>query len=218
MRFCDRTDAGKQLAAALAQYRGQAGVVLALPRGGVVLGVEVAESLGMPLDLVIPRKIGHPMQPEYAIAAVAENGELAANDAEVRRVDPQWFRETVAREQAEARRRRTLYVAGRAPLALAGKLAILVDDGIATGLTMFAAIRDVKQRGPARTVVAVPVAPADTMARLRHEVDAVVTLDDGEYFLGAVGAYYNSFPQVSDDEVVALMKRMKYDEKAEAQA
>ena len=106
MRFRDRTDAGKQLAAALAQYRGQAGVVLALPRGGVVLGVEVAESLGMPLDLVIPRKIGHPMQPEYAIAAVAENGELAANDAEVRRVDPKWFRETVAREQAEAKRRR----------------------------------------------------------------------------------------------------------------
>lgn len=216
MRFRDRTDAGKRLATALASYAGQAGVVLALPRGGVVLGVEVAESLGMPLDLVIPRKIGHPQQPEYAIAAVAENGELATNDAEVRRVDPQWFRETVAREQAEARRRRTLYVGGRAPLALAGKLAILVDDGIATGLTMFAAIRDVKQRGPARTVVAVPVAPADTVARLRREVDAVVTLDEGEYFLGAVGAYYDDFPQVSDDEVVALMRRWAPSETLEA--
>jgi predicted phosphoribosyltransferase len=190
--------------------------VLALPRGGVVLGVEVAESLGMPLDLVIPRKIGHPQQPEYAIAAVAENGELATNEAEVRRVDHKWFRETVAREQAEAKRRRALYVGGRAPLALSGKVAILVDDGIATGLTMFAAIRDVKQRGPARTVVAVPVAPADTVARLRGEVDAVVTLDDGEYFLGAVGAYYNDFPQVSDDEVVALMRRWAPSETLEA--
>lgn len=216
MRFRDRTDAGKRLATALASYAGQAGVVLALPRGGVVLGVEVADKLGMPLDLVIPRKIGHPQQPEYAIAAVAENGELAANDAEVRRVDPKWFRETVAREQAEARRRRGLYVGGRAPLALAGKLAILVDDGIATGLTMFAAIRDVKQRGPARTVVAVPVAPADTVAQLRREVDAVVTLDEGEYFLGAVGAYYDDFPQVSDDEVVALMRRYAPSEILEA--
>ncbi len=215
MRFRDRTDAGKQLAAALAQYRGQAGVVLALPRGGVVLGVEVARSLGMPLDLVIPRKIGHPHQPEYAIAAVAENGELAANEAEVRRVDPAWFRDTVAREQAEARRRRGLYVGGRAPLPLAGKLAILVDDGIATGLTMFAAIRDTKSRNPARTVVAVPVAPADTVEHLRREVDAVVTLDEGEYFLGAVGAYYDVFDQVSDSEVVALMKQMDIPEKLE---
>lgn len=216
MRFRDRTDAGKQLAAALAQYRGQAGVVLALPRGGVVLGVEVARSLGMPLDLVIPRKIGHPHQPEYAIAAVAENGELAANEAEVRRVDPAWFRDTVAREQAEARRRRELYLGGRAPLPLAGKLAILVDDGIATGLTMFAAIRDTKSRNPARTVVAVPIAPADTVEHLRREVDAVVTLDEGEYFLGAVGAYYDVFDQVSDSEVVALMKQMDIPEKLEA--
>ncbi len=207
MRFRDRTDAGKQLSAALSEYRGEAGVVLALPRGGVVLGIEVAEGLGMPLDLVIPRKIGHPQQPEYAIAAVAESGELAANEAEVRRVDPDWFRSAVDREQAEAKRRRQLYLGGRAPLPLAGKLAILVDDGIATGLTMFAAIRDVKQRSPARTVVAVPVAPADTVARLRREVEAVVTLDDGEYFLGAVGAYYDDFPQVSDSEVVALMQR-----------
>jgi putative phosphoribosyl transferase len=207
MRFRDRTDAGKQLSVALSEYRGETGVVLALPRGGVVLGIEVAEGLGMPLDLVIPRKIGHPQQPEYAIAAVAESGELAANEAEVRRVDPDWFRNAVDREQAEAKRRRQLYLGGRAPLPLAGKLAILVDDGIATGLTMFAAIRDVKQRSPARTVVAVPVAPADTVAQLRREVDAVVTLDDGEYFLGAVGAYYDDFPQVSDSEVVALMQR-----------
>lgn len=207
MRFRDRTDAGKQLSAALSEYRGEAGVVLALPRGGVVLGIEVAEGLGMPLDLVIPRKIGHPQQPEYAIAAVAESGELAANEAEVRRVDPDWFRSAVDREQAEAKRRRQLYLGGRAPLPLAGKLAILVDDGIATGLTMFAAIRDVKQRSPARTVVAVPVAPADTVARLRREVEAVLTLDHGECFLGAVGACYDDFPQVSDSEVVALMQR-----------
>jgi len=216
MRFRDRTDAGKQLSTALERYRGQAGVVLALPRGGVVLGVEVAEGLGLPLDLVIPRKIGHPLQPEYAIAAVAESGELAANEAEVRRVDSAWFRDAVARETAEAKRRRALYLGGRAPLPLAGKLAILVDDGIATGLTMFAAIRDVKRRRPAQTVVAVPVAPSDTIERLRREVDSVVTLDDGEYFLGAVGAYYDAFPQVSDSEVVTMMQRLDRSEKLEA--
>jgi predicted phosphoribosyltransferase len=172
-----------------------------------VLGVEVAEALGMPLDLVIPRKIGHPRQPEYAIAAVAESGELASNAAEVERLDRQWFRDALAREQAEARRRRVLYLAGRAPLALHGRVAIVVDDGIATGLTMQAAIRDVRRRVPATLVVAVPVAPADTLVRLAREVDAVVTLAGGEGFLGAVGAYYEQFPQVDDAEVVALLKR-----------
>jgi predicted phosphoribosyltransferase len=180
-----------------------------LPRGGVVLGVEVAEALGLPLDLVIPRKIGHPFQPEYAIAAVAESGELASNDWEVKRVDPKWFREAVAREQQEARRRRQSYLGGRAMLAVAGKTAIIVDDGIATGLTMQAAIRDLRRAQPARLVVAVPVAPQDTIEKLKPEVDEVVVLDGGEFYLGAVGAYYDHFPQTSDAEVVALLKRAR---------
>lgn len=205
MRFRDRTDAGRRLAQALSGYRGQEGVVLALPRGGVVLGAEIARALGMPLDLVIPRKIGHPLSPEYGIAAVTDSGELVTNPWEVSQMDPEWFKRSVERERAEAVRRRTRYLGGRAPLPLEGKVAILVDDGIATGLTMEAAIRDVKRRRPARLVVAVPVAPADTAERLRAQVDDFVALDIPELYLGAVGAYYDHFPQVSDDEVIALL-------------
>jgi putative phosphoribosyl transferase len=206
MRFADRTDAGRRLGEALARYRGRQGVVYALPRGGVVLGVEVARALAMPLDLVIPRKIGHPHQPEYAIGAVAESGELACNEAEVARVDAAWFEHAVEREKLEARRRRALYTGGRAPLDARDKTAIIVDDGIATGLTMMAAILDVKRFRPAQVVVAVPVVPADTAARLGRLVDDVVAVQVEEYYLGAVGAYYDEFHQVSDDEVIALMQ------------
>ncbi len=208
MRFRDRTDAGKKLAHALKQHRNQEGVVYALPRGGVVLGVEVARELGMPLELLIPRKIGHPLQPEYAICAVVENGEMVCNQNEVARVDPQWFRREVEAEREEARRRRELYLGGRAPAPVAGKTAIIVDDGIATGLTMEVAIRDARRREPARLVVAVPVAPPDTVERLARAVDEFVVLDHSPYYLGAVGAYYDSFYQVSDEEVVALMRSM----------
>jgi len=206
MHFRDRTDAGKKLAQALKRHRNQDGVVYALPRGGVVLGVEVARDLGMPLDLLIPRKIGHPLQPEYAICAVVENGEMVCNQQEVARVDPQWFRREVAAERGEARRRRELYLGGREPAPVAGKTAIIVDDGIATGLTMEVAIRDARRRDPAHLIVAVPVAPPETVERLAREVDEFVVLDPSPYYLGAVGAYYDSFYQVSDEEVVALMR------------
>ena len=206
MRFKDRADAGRRLAAALAAYKQADAVVIALPRGGVVLGAEIAKALDLPLDLVIPRKIGHPHQPEYAIAAVAECGELASNAGEVERVDPDWFRAEVERQRQQARRRRQIYLGGRPVPALTGKTAIVVDDGIATGLTMFAALRDIRRAGAARIVVAIPAAPAETIARLQREVDEVVVLAGDEYYLGAVGAYYDSFPQVSDVEVVALLK------------
>jgi putative phosphoribosyl transferase len=206
MHFRDRTDAGKKLAHALRQHRGHDGVVYALPRGGVVLGVEVARDLGMPLDLLIPRKIGHPLQPEYAICAVVENGEMVCNRREVARVDPQWFRREVEAEREEARRRRELYLGGREPAPVAGKTAIIVDDGIATGLTMEVAIHDARRRQPAHLVVAVPVAPPDTVERLSREVDEFVVLDRSPHYLGAVGAYYDSFYQVSDEEVVALLR------------
>jgi predicted phosphoribosyltransferase len=207
MHFRDRTEAGVLLGRALARYRHCAGVVYALPRGGVVLGVEVARALGLPLDLVIPRKIGHPQQPEYAICAVGESGELACNEDEVRNVDPQWLQQTVARERDEARRRRKHYLGAREPLAIAGQTAIIVDDGIATGLTMEAAIRDLRQRKPAQIVVAVPMAPPDTVAKLAREVAEVVVLDRSEFYLGAVGAYYGEFPQVTDEAVVALLRQ-----------
>src|SRR3990170_984243 len=206
MRFKDRTDAGKKLAQALKKYQGQDGVVYALPRGGVVLGAEVARALDIPLDLLIPRKIGHPLQPEYAICAVVENGEMVCNQHEVARVDPQWFRKEVESERNEARRRRELYMGGRAPAPVEGKTAIIVDDGIATGLTMEVAIRDARQRRPAHLVVAVPVAPPETVERLAREVDEFVVLDRSPYYLGAVGAYYDHFLQVTDEEVIALLR------------
>ena len=212
MRFKDRADAGKRLAQALKKYQNQDGVVYALPRGGVVLGAEVARALGMPLDLLIPRKIGHPLQPEYAICAVVENGEMVCNQHEVARVDPQWFRREVESERNEARRRRELYLGGRAPAPVEGKTAIIVDDGIATGLTMEVSIRDAQRRKPARLVVAVPVAPPDTVERMSREVDEFMVLDHSPYYLGAVGAYYDSFYQVTDEEVIALLRSVAADE------
>jgi len=208
MRFRDRVDAGKQLAQALKKYQKHDGVVYALPRGGVVLGVEVARALDMPLDLLIPRKIGHPLQPEYAICAVVENGELVCNQQEIARVDPQWFRQEVEAERHEARRRRELYLGGCASAPVEGKTAIIVDDGIATGLTMEVSIRDAQRRRPKHLVVAVPVAPPDTVERLSREVDEFVVLDVSPYYLGAVGAYYDRFFQVTDEEVIALLRSM----------
>jgi predicted phosphoribosyltransferase len=208
MHFRDRVDAGKQLAQALNKYQKHDGVVYALPRGGVVLGVEVARALDMPLDLLIPRKIGHPLQPEYAICAVVENGEMVCNQHEVARVDPQWFRQEVEAERQEARRRRELYLGGREPAPVEGKTAIIVDDGIATGLTMEVSIRDARRRRPAHLVVAVPVAPPETVERLSHEVDEFLVLDPSPYYIGAVGAYYDHFHQVTDEEVIALLRSL----------
>jgi predicted phosphoribosyltransferase len=205
--FKDRKEAGQRLGAALAgKYAGEEGVVYALPRGGVVLGVEVARALGMPLDLVIARKIGHPHNPEYAIGAVTEGGEPVSNPRELARVGAEWFARAVERERREARRRREVYVGGRAPLSPAGRTAILVDDGIATGLTMEAAVREVRRHHPKRLVVAVPVIPPDTAARLAREVDEVVALDVPADYFGAVGAYYADFPQVTDEQVVAALR------------
>jgi predicted phosphoribosyltransferase len=207
MRFTDRTEAGQKLASALARYRCHPGVVYPLPRGGVVLGVEIASYLHMPLDLIIPRKIGHPRNPEYAIGAVTEAGEMVCNEGEIAHVEPHWLAQRVAQERQEARRRRERYLGGKKPIAVAGKLAILVDDGIATGLTMRAAIGEVKRRHPAGVVVAIPVAPKDTAESLGREVDAVVGLEITNSYLGAVGAYYEQFPQVTDEEVIALLQR-----------
>lgn len=206
MRFKNRVEAGEKLACALSKYANQEGIVYPLPRGGIPLGVEIAKALNMPLDLIIPRKIGHPLNPEYAICALAENGELVCNEWEVSQVDPDWFQEKVNSEREEARRRRERYLGGREPLPVAGKTVILVDDGIATGLTMRAAIRDAKYHHPVRVVVAIPVTPKDTAELLRQEVDELVALDIPEHYLGAVGAYYEEFPQITDEAVIAMLQ------------
>jgi predicted phosphoribosyltransferase len=205
--FLDRVDAGRKLARALAKYKGEPIVVYALPRGGVVLGVEVARALEAPLDLLVVRKIGHPYQPEYAIGAVAEDGYVVTNPKEVARLDTRWLERATAAEVEEAQRRRRLFLRGRAPIEIKDKIAIIVDDGLATGLTMSAAIHEIRGREPQKVVVAVPVAAAETVDKLKRDVDDLVVLDIPEWF-GAVGAFYQRFDQVSDEEVVALMKFM----------
>jgi predicted phosphoribosyltransferase len=205
MRFEDRIEAGRLLAERLQKYRNQPTVVYALPRGGVVMGAEIAQRLGAPLDLVIPRKVGHPSNPEYAVCAITEDGQLFCNQAEADRLGEAWLKQAAAKEQAEARRRRQLYLDGRPPVPVEGKTAIIVDDGVATGLTMLAAIQEVKARRPARIVVAVPVIPADIAAQLAEEVDEIVALDIPEYYRGSVGSYYREFNQVEDEEVIELM-------------
>jgi predicted phosphoribosyltransferase len=205
--FIDRLDAGKKLAQALSKYKSKPLVVYALPRGGVVLGVEVARALKAPLDLIVVRKIGHPYHPEYAIGAVAEDGYVVTNPDEVARLDTRWLELATAAELEEAQRRRRVFLQGRTPIEVKDKIAIIVDDGLATGLSMSAAIHEIRCRGPQKVVVAVPVAAAETVDKLKPYVDELVVLYIPEWF-GAVGAFYQRFDQVSDGEVVALMKFM----------
>lgn len=204
MIFEDRTDAGRQLARALISYRGRDPVVYALPRGGVVVGAEIACALDATLDLVITRKVGHPMAPEYAIAAVSEDGDTVTNPTEIASVDRRWFQQQVSIQQREAQRRRQLYMRDRKPVSGRNKVAIIVDDGVATGLTMFAAIEEVRRRGPCRIVVAVPVAPPDTVRKLKLLADEVVVLYSQEEFM-SIGSFYARFDQVGDSEVIAIL-------------
>ncbi|HYM32749.1 MAG TPA: phosphoribosyltransferase [Candidatus Cybelea sp.] len=210
--FSDREDAGRRLAAALTRFTKQDPVVLALPRGGVPVGIEVATALDAPLDLVIVRKLGAPDRPELAIGAVVdgEHSEVILNREVVDYlgVSPQYIAAERAREMQEIERRRRTYLAGRSRVTVEGRTAIIVDDGIATGATMRAAITATRRLRPKRLVFAVPVAPTDTLDALRGEVDEAVCLESHVNF-PAISLYYRHFPQVSDEEVRQLMARAK---------
>ena len=210
MIFADRQDAGARLAEKLLRFRGCDPVVMALPRGGVPVAFEIARALDAPLDLVLVRKIGAPDQPELAVGAVVdgEHTEIVTNEELVAELGltPAWLREHAAREIREIERRRRLYTAGRARVAIQGKVAIVVDDGIATGATVRAALRAVRRRRPERLVLAVPVAPADTLESLRGEVDEVTCIATPWPFR-AIGCFYRDFAQVGDDEVRELLAR-----------
>lgn len=206
--FENRTDAGKQLAEKLEKYRGQDAVVLALPRGGVVVGAEIAKELNFPIDIIVTRKIGHPGNPEYAICAVDEKGTLLCNEAERASVNEQWLQREVARERAEALRRSRAYRGERKALDIKGKIAIIADDGIATGLSIRLAIRSVKSYGAKQVVVAVPVAPSDVAREIAREVDEFVVIEPPEEFRGAVGAHYRHFDQTTDEQVVSILKNL----------
>jgi predicted phosphoribosyltransferase len=205
MRFKNRAEAGRQLAAALAKYRGDEIVILALPRGGVVLGYEIAKSLHAPLDLVITRKIGYPGNEECALAAVAEDGHMICDSFGISHLDQEWLNLQAEKEMEEARRRRQVYLRGREPLPVAGKVAIIVDDGVATGLTILLAIMELKHRNPKKIVVAVPVSSESAAERIRADADEMVVLDVPQNFL-SVGEHYEQFPQLGDEEVIRLMR------------
>ena len=203
--FRDRVDAGRRLAEALSEYKDQPVVVFALPRGGVVLGAEVARFLDAPLDLIVVRKIGHPNAPEYAIGAVAEDGYVLSNPDETKFIDPTWLNDAASAEWREAQRRRRLFVGARQRISAKDKIAILVDDGLATGLTMEAAIHEVRKRGPRSLVVAVPVAASETAAKIKRHVDDLIVLQIPP-LLQAIGAFYEDFAQVTDEEVISQMQ------------
>ena len=207
-RFRDRQEAGLALAELLAARDLPDPVVLALPRGGVPVGLEVARRLRAPLDLVMVRKIGVPYQPELAAAAVVNGDapEIVVNDEVAARAG--LGRDDIAAlaevQFGEIARRRALYLKGRKQIPVEGRTAIIVDDGIATGATVRAALRAVRRRNPARLVLAVPVAPPDTLKALGAEVDEIVCVRR-PMFLGSIGAYYVNFAQVEDDTVIRML-------------
>jgi putative phosphoribosyl transferase len=210
MDFRDRSDAGRRLAKALSSYKDRHPVVLALPRGGVPVAAEVAAALDAPLDLILVRKIGVPTQPELAMGAVVDGtAPIVVRNEEVIELSgttSDEFDAACASELEEIERRRQLYIGDRARAEIAGQVVIVIDDGIATGATTRAALQAIRNRKPKELVLAVPVAPPDTITKLRGEVDALICLETPELF-GAIGYFYRDFRQVSDQEVVAILKR-----------
>jgi putative phosphoribosyl transferase len=210
MAFEDRIDAGRRLAAALTRYKDKSPAVLALPRGGVPVAAEIATALAAPLDLILVRKIGVPGNRELAMGAVVDGATpiVVRNEDIIQLIgiSDSEFNAVRDRELEEIDRRRLRYLGGRERVDLAGRTAIVVDDGIATGATMRAALQATRARHPDKLVLAVPVAPTETLAILRKEVDDLICLEDHEAF-GAIGYYYQDFSQITDDEVTETLKR-----------
>jgi len=208
MPFIDRVDAGRRLAGRVRHLRGEDVVVLGLPRGGVQVAFEVARELGAPLDVLVVRKLGVSFQPELAMGAVGEGDVLVMIEPVVRRahVSKAELAEIERRARSELDRRVQQFRRDRPRLALTGRTAVLVDDGIATGATVRAACQVARAQGASRVVLAVPVCSPDTAERLRKEVDELVCLESPAWFFG-VGQFYADFRQVSDDEVVDLLRR-----------
>jgi predicted phosphoribosyltransferase len=210
MPFSDRAEAGRKLARALASYKDRHPVVLALPRGGAPIGAEIAAALEAPLDVVLVRKVGAPGQPELAMGAVVDGeAPIVVRNEEViaaAGVGEREFSVACARELAEIERRRRRFLGERRRVEIAGRAAIVVDDGVATGATARAALRAIRKRGPSELALAVPVAARETIEDLRGEVDALVCLEAPRRF-DAVSAFYADFRQVTDEEVAAILSR-----------
>ena len=207
--FANRTEAGKQLAASLLNISKNA-IVLAVPRGGVVVGFEIAHALNIPLDIMITKKIGAPENPELAIGAVAEDGTFLVDERLVAMmgVPQSYINAEVERQKTEITRRLKTYRGNAPNPEIANREVILVDDGVATGSTLKAALRSLRNRGAKTVVVAVPVGPADTIIELKKEADRVVCLLTPEPFY-AIGEFYRDFEQTTDEEVIELLKRCR---------
>lgn len=211
MQFEDRVDAAKQLIPKLEKFSSQEDtIVLALPRGGVILGFEIAKALNLPLDIVVSRKIGAPGQEEFAIGAITEDGHRFFDEGIIHRygISEEYLETAIKKEMKEAKRRLKVYRGDRDERNLKGKTCILVDDGIATGHTMQAAIDTVRRGGASKIIVAVPVSAMDSWHRIKHEVDEAICIDTPLSFM-AVGQFYSYFPQNADREVIELMEKAK---------
>jgi predicted phosphoribosyltransferase len=206
MRFRDRRDAGRRLAAELVDLAQEQPVVVALPRGGVPVAAEVAQALGAPLEIFGVLKVGAPGNPELAVGAIAEDGSGVLDPRSAGRLGmtQAMLDEALKRDAKELRRRVERYRGGRAPIAVGGRTVIVIDDGLATGLTVLAAVRALRRRDPARIVVAVPVGSDESVSMLAEEVDRVVCLMTPEPLLG-VGRWYWNFAPVSDDQVIEAL-------------
>uniref|UniRef100_UPI003F494A38 phosphoribosyltransferase n=1 Tax=Cupriavidus yeoncheonensis TaxID=1462994 RepID=UPI003F494A38 len=205
MPFNDRDDAARQLARALSRHAAQHPLVLAVPRGAVPMGAVIADALGADLDIVLVRKLGAPGNPEFAIGAVDESGwTYLTPQAAMAGADSEYVDRERAAQLKELRRRRARYTPGRDAVRAAGRWVIVVDDGLATGASMIAALHTVRMQNPLHLVCAVPVAPPQTLERLRPYADEVVCLESPPSFR-AVGEFYRKFPQVDDEQVVAAL-------------
>lgn len=212
--YRDRREAGRVLAGALQHYRGRAGLlVLALPRGGVAVAFEVAHALEAPLDVFVVRKLGFPGHEEYAMGAIASGGVCVMNSLPGMDVTPDAVARVVAREEAELARREGLYRGDRPRIDVRGRTVIVVDDGLATGATMRAAVMALRQQGPGRLVVAVPVGAPETCRSLRAEADELVCPAMPDPFR-AVGLWYREFPQATDQEVHELLDEARREQAA----
>jgi len=207
IKFQNRAEAAKELSKLLNKFEDTNAVVLGIPRGGAITANIVAKELSLPFGIIIVRKISHPTNPEYAIAAISESGMMVKNKKETDGVDREWFVKEAEKQLLETKKRRIKYGGKRPQIRLEGKTVILVDDGLATGLTMAAAIKEVKLSKPKKIVIAVPISPRDVANKLKEDVDEIIACSTPIFFEGAVGNYYEDFPQIEDKEVIEIMSK-----------
>lgn len=209
--FQDRKEAGLRLAEKLIKYRGSKDtIVVALPRGGVVVGAEIAQKIDAPLDVIITRKIGFPGEPEFAIGAISENGKILLNDKIIERynISKVYIDEEISKQKAEIERRILSFRNGKPLPSMKDKIIILVDDGVATGFTMISAIKALREEGIKKLVVAIPLSSNDAFQKLKTASDEIICLEIPEYFL-AIGNFYIEFEQLTDEDVKELMRNVK---------